>query len=183
MSPDHLPGLWLTVQTARWAMGRLNCMKSASIHAGILSIALGTALACAEVVQSSGEGPGLASATVIVVEQIRPIEVPIPVARKLEQPLDVAALKTRLRETHAIGAFTKLALRNQMDDLVQEFRSHHLGGHSTTVADLRQRYDLLVLKVLALIQDGDPSLARTIVGSREAIWNILADPEQFKSVS
>ena len=69
-----------------------------------------------------------------------------------------------------------------MDDLVQEFRSLHLGGQSNNVTKLRQRYDLLVLKVLALIQDGDPPLARTIAGSREAIWTILADPEQFKSV-
>jgi len=38
---------------------------------------------------------------------------------------------------------------------------------------------MLVLKVLSLVQDKDPSLARTISGSREAIWGILADPEKF----
>lgn len=156
-------------------------MKSASIHVGILCIALGTALAWAEVTQYPDAPPESASA-VVVVEQLRPIVAPAPVARKLEPPLDVAALKTRLRETRAIGAFAKLALSNQMDDLVQEFRSLHLGGQSNSVTKLRQRYDLLVLKVLALIQDGDPPLARTIAGSREAIWSILADPEQFKSV-
>lgn len=158
-------------------------MTSASIHAGILSIALATALASAEVAQSSGDPTGLPSAVVVGVEQIRLIEAPAPVARKLEPPLDVAALKTRLRDTSAIGVFTKLALNNQMDDLVQQFRLHHLGGHQTSVAKLRQLYDLLVLKVLVLLQDGDPPLARTIAGSREAIWNILADPEQFKSVT
>jgi hypothetical protein len=79
--------------------------------------------------------------------------------------------------------FTKLALRNQMDDLLQRFRSHYQGGQKTGVAHLRQPYDLLVLKVLAVVQDGDPSLARTISGSREAIWIILADPEQFKTVT
>jgi hypothetical protein len=42
---------------------------------------------------------------------------------------------------------------------------------------------MLVLKVLSLVQDGDPSLARTISGSREAIWAILADPEKFNSVT
>lgn len=156
-------------------------MKSASIHVGILCIALGTALACAEVAQYSGNPPG--SASVIVIEQTRPIAAPAPLARTPEPPLDMATLRVRLRETHAIGTFTKLELRNQMDDLVQEFRSHHLGGHNTSVAKLRQRYDLLVLKVLILIQDGDPSLARTIAASQEAIWNILADPEQFESVS
>lgn len=157
-------------------------MKSASLHAGILCIALGTALACAEVAQHPDTPPEPASTAAFVVEQARPIAVPAPVARKLEPPLNVAELKLRLRETHAIGTFAKLALRNQMDDLVQEFRSLHLGGQSTSVGKLRQRYDLLVLKVLALIQDGDPPLARTIAGSREAIWSILADPEQFKAV-
>ncbi|MDP1612434.1 MAG: hypothetical protein Q8M11_15385 [Sulfuritalea sp.] len=157
-------------------------MKSASIHAGILCIALGTALACAEVTQYPDDPPESASAVAVVVEQIRPIAAPARVVSTPEPPLNVEALKTRLRETRAIGIFAKLALSNQMDDLVQEFRSHHLGGHNTSVAGLRQRYDLLVLKVLALIQDGDPPLARTIAGSREAIWSILADPEQFKSV-
>ena len=156
-------------------------MKSASIHVGILCIALGTALAWAEVTQYPDALPESASAAVVV-ERPDPVLAPAPVARKLEPPLDVAALKTRLRETRAIGTFAKLALSNQMDDLVQEFRSLHLGGQSSNVTKLRQRYDLLVLKVLALIQDGDPPLARTIAGSREAIWSILADPEQFKSV-
>lgn len=157
-------------------------MSSASIHAGILSIVLATALACAEVAQSSDDPTGSSAATGVV-EQIRPIEAPVPVARKPEPPLDVAALKTRLRDTSAIGVFTKLALSNQMDDLVQQFRLHHLGGHQTSVVKLRQLYDLLVLKVLALLQDGDPPLARTIARSREAIWALLADPEQFKSVT
>ena len=67
--------------------------------------------------------------------------------------------------------------------MLQQFRSHYLSGQKTGVANLRQPYDLLVLKVLALIQDGDPLLARTISGSREAIWIILADPAQFKLVS
>lgn len=158
-------------------------MSSASIHAGILSIVLATALASAEVAQSSDDPAELSSAAAGAVERIRPIETPVPAARTPEPPLDVAALKTRLRDTSAIGVFTKLALNNQMDDLVQQFRLHHLGGHQTSVVKLRQLYDQLVLKVLALLQDGDPPLARTIARSREAIWTLLADPEQFKSVT
>jgi len=42
---------------------------------------------------------------------------------------------------------------------------------------------MLVLKVLSLVQDDDPSLARTISGSREAIWGILADREKFNSLT
>lgn len=123
------------------------------------------------------------AAPVKVVEQTHKSDTAAPPARTSEPPLDVAALKTRLRETSAIGVFTKLALRNQMDDLLQRFRSHYQGGQKTSVTHLRQPYDLLVLKVLAVVQDGDPSLARTISGSREAIWIILADPEQFKLVT
>ncbi len=104
-------------------------------------------------------------------------------AKKPEPPLDVEALKTRLRETKAIGFFTKLELQNQMNDLLQQFREHYQNGQNKSVAALRQPFDMLVLKVLALVQDGDPPLARTILQSREAIWNILADPEKFKSVS
>jgi hypothetical protein len=98
-----------------------------------------------------------------------------------EEPLDVGALKTRLRDTSAIGLFTKLALRNQMDDLLLQFRAHHDGGQPESVAALRPPYDMLVLKVLAVVQDGDPALARTISGSREAIWTILADRDKFNS--
>jgi hypothetical protein len=122
------------------------------------------------------------SASPMAVEQPRKNE-PAPVAKNSEPPLDVAALKTRLRETRAIGIFTKLALKNQMDDLLEQFREHYQSGQTTSVASLRQPYDMLVLKVLSLVQDGDPSLARTIAGSREAIWGILADKEKFNSVT
>lgn len=119
----------------------------------------------------------------VTIEQPRKIEdVPL-VIKKQEPPLDVAALKTRLRDTNAIGVFTKLTLKNQMDDLLKQFRAHYQSGQKSSVASLRQPYDMLVLKVLALVQDGDPSLARTISGSREAIWGILADPEKFNSIT
>lgn len=96
--------------------------------------------------------------------------------------LDLALLEKRLKETSAIGVFTKLTLKNQVDDLLNRFRAHYEGRAKTTLADLRQPYDLLILKVLALLQDGDPSLARAITDSREAIWSILADPARFKTL-
>lgn len=129
------------------------------------------------------KAPAKASAPAAVIEQPRKSDAPAPVARAAEPPLDVAALKERLRETNAIGMFTKLALKNQVDDLLQQFRAHYLSGQKTNVAALRQAYDMLVLKVLALIQDSDPSLARSISGSREAIWGILADPVKFNAAS
>jgi len=129
------------------------------------------------------KAPAKPSTAAVAIERPRKNDDPPAVARPAEPPLDMEALKARLRDTNAIGVFTKLALKNQVDDLLKQFRAHYLNGQKTSVAALRQAYDMLVLKVLALIQDSDPSLARTISGSREAIWGILADPEKFKSAS
>jgi hypothetical protein len=107
---------------------------------------------------------------------------PTPVKKEGSPPLDLTALETRLKETKAIGLFTKIALKNQVDDLLDQFRAYYQGKIKTTLAALRQPYDRLVLKVLALLQDGDPALAREIVTSREAIWGILADPAKFATL-
>jgi hypothetical protein len=137
----------------------------------------------ARVAPSPVKAPAKVSAVPLAIGQPQKNEDPPPVASKLEPPLDVAALTARLRETNAIGVFTKLALKNQVDDLLKQFQAYHEGGQKTSIAPLRQPYDMLVLKVLSVVQDKDPSLARTIAGSREAIWGILADPEKFKSVA
>lgn len=94
-------------------------------------------------------------------------------------PLDLAALETRLKDTRAIGVFTKLSLKNQVDDLLSQFRAFYSKKAAIPLSDLRQRYDLLLIKVLSLLQDGDPDLAAAISSSREAIWGVLADPEKF----
>jgi hypothetical protein len=109
--------------------------------------------------------------------------VPEPAKQKAEPPLDLASLETRLKETKAIGVMTKIALKNQVDDLLNQFRAFYAGKLKTTLAELRRPYDLLVLKVLSLLQDSDPSLAAAIVASREAIWGILSDPVKFANVA
>ena len=106
--------------------------------------------------------------------QVAPKVATVPVA-----PLDLNLLETRLRETKAIGVFTKLSLKNQVDDLLARFRAYHKRQGTLTLVELRRNYDMLMLKVLALLQDSDPSLARDIVRSRAAIWSILADPRKF----
>jgi hypothetical protein len=93
--------------------------------------------------------------------------------------LDLASLQQRLRDTRAIGVFAKLTLKNQVDDLLEEFRDFYKGSIKTPLTALRQRYDLLMMKVLTLLQDSDSALAATILSSREAIWGVLNDPKQF----
>jgi hypothetical protein len=93
--------------------------------------------------------------------------------------LDLASLEQRLKDTRAIGVFTKLSLKNQVDDLLDDFRAFYKVAKVHPSPELRQRYDLLLLKVLSLLQDGDPPLAAAISSSKEAIWNILADPDKL----
>ena len=92
----------------------------------------------------------------------------------------LARLEKRLKDTEAIGVFTKLTLKNQVDDLLVRFEAHHGGANRTSLAALRQPYDLLIIKVLSLLQDRDARLANDLLRSREAIWDILSDPAKFQ---
>ena len=97
-------------------------------------------------------------------------------------PLDLQSLEARLKATPAIGVFTKLTLKNQIDDLLAQFRAYYRGQLKLSLAALRQSFDRLVVKVLALLQDADPALALAIEASRESIWGILSNPAKFAAV-
>jgi len=97
-------------------------------------------------------------------------------------PLGLEELERRLKETRAIGVFTKLALKGDIDDLLAALRAHHERGEHT-LAKLRERFDVLVMKVLSLLQDDDPGLAAAVARSREGLWNLLADPREFARVA
>ena len=107
-----------------------------------------------------------------------------PVAEAPATPpsLDLNALTERLKATKAIGFFTKITLKNQVDDLLDQFREYYEGRAKLTMKDLRRSYDLLMMKVLSLLQDADQTLASAIVSSREAIWGLLADPKKFATL-
>ena len=111
-----------------------------------------------------------------------PAPAPAP-AKPAVQTLDLKALEKRLKDTSAIGVFTKLALKNQVDDLLVKVKGMHQGKVPPTAAQIRQSYDLLLMKVLTLLQDGDPPLAREVSVSREPLWGILSDPVKFASIN
>ncbi len=95
--------------------------------------------------------------------------------------LDFSSLVTRLRKTSAISLLTKVAVKNESDDLLEEFRAYHTRKGIATLSDLRRSYDLLFHKLYSLLQDADPPLARDIDRSRAAIWELLADPRKFSA--
>ena len=130
------------------------------------------------------KGPATPAATLPVAAAPAKSEIrtAAPAKPQAAAPLDLKSLETRLKETQAIGVFTKLTLKNQIDELLDQFRAFYQGKLKTSLADLRRSYDMLVLKVLALLQDADPPLASAIAGSREAIWGILSNPAKFAAV-
>ena len=133
--------------------------------------------------RSSGDTRPAKVAGAAAAQTRQSVSSPAPASTPNAPPtLNLADLEQRLRETRAIGVFTKLSLKNQVDDLLNAFRELYRGPDKHPSAELRQRYDLLLLKVLTLLQDGDPPLAAAISSSREAIWSILADPDKFAKI-
>ena len=111
-----------------------------------------------------------------------PATPPVAAATPPAAPLDLKALEAQLRATKAIGLFTKISLKNQVDDLMKQFRDHYGGKTTRTMTELRRSYDLLIMKVLSLLQDDDRQLASAIVSSREAIWGLLSDQNKFANL-
>ena len=97
--------------------------------------------------------------------------------------LDLKTLEQRLKDTSAIGVLTKLSLKNQVDDLVGKFKTYHAGARPPTLTELRPSFDLLLMKVLSLLQDKDAALAREINASRDAIWGVLTDKQKLAEFS
>jgi hypothetical protein len=112
----------------------------------------------------------------------RPAPAAAPAASARTPVLDLNTLEAQLKETNAIGFFTKIALKNQVDDLLDQFREYYRGKAKFTMTDLRRSFDLLMMKVLSLLQDEDQKLASSILSSREAIWGLLADPKKFATI-
>jgi hypothetical protein len=107
---------------------------------------------------------------------------PLVVKPAVSPPLDLKSLETRLKETKAIGVFTKLTLKNQIDDLLERLRAFYQGRIKTSLVELRRSFDMLVMKTLALLQDADPPLAGALASSRESIWGLLSDPAKFATI-
>ena len=98
----------------------------------------------------------------------------------LVQPsLDLEQLEARIRQTNAIGFFTKLELKGQVDDLLDDFRNFHEASGDLSLDELRERFNLLMLKVLSSLQDEDPELSGDIAVARPTLWTVLSDPAKF----
>src|SRR5262245_53404688 len=121
--------------------------------------------------------PPVAKAPVITAQAPKPAAPPSAAVT-----LDLNGLKQQLKDTKAIGLFTKIALKNQVDDLLDQFRKYYQGKSKVDMMELRRSYNLLLMKVLSLLQNKDDKLASAIASSREAIWGLLSDPKKFANL-
>lgn len=111
-----------------------------------------------------------------------PIE-PAPAAEdQVQSGLDMDGLATQLRKTKAIGVFTKLELKSQVNDLLEDVKAYHGAKGRLSLSQLEQRFNLLVMKLLVLLEEDDPGLHNEIARARISLWSTLADPGQFSSL-
>jgi hypothetical protein len=69
-----------------------------------------------------------------------------------------------------------------VDELLNQLQVFHKGAGKPPLPQLRQQYEMLFIKVLSVVQNGDPALASAISSSRESIWGILTDPNKFAQI-
>jgi len=105
-----------------------------------------------------------------------------PAAPPAEPAISLEDLGARIKETPAIGTFSKLSLKNDLDDLVEGLRSYHARKEGD-LDDLHQRYEALVMKLMTLLEDDEPDLALALGRSRERIWKRLVDPVEFAKLT
>ncbi|NND43828.1 MAG: hypothetical protein HKN58_00795 [Xanthomonadales bacterium] len=106
---------------------------------------------------------------------------PAPEAAKKPQ-MDLDSLESRLRQTKAIGVFTKLELKSQVNDLLKDVENYHRNRNAMSLTQLEEHFNLLVMKLLVLLEKEDPQLHRDIARARPALWSTLADPVEFSSM-
>jgi hypothetical protein len=94
--------------------------------------------------------------------------------------IDLDDLVKRISDSKAMGVFTKLTLKRDIDTLKRDLKAFHDGGSQHKLEKLHERYDVLVHKLMTLLQEKDPGLAREVAQARILLWTKLADPNEFR---
>ncbi len=94
--------------------------------------------------------------------------------------IDLDDLVKRISDSKAMGMFTKLTLKREIDALKRDLKAFHDGGSKSALEKLHERYDVLVHKLMTLLQEKDPGLAREVAQARTFLWTKLTDPNEFR---
>ncbi len=95
---------------------------------------------------------------------------------------DLNALVSRVSQSKALGFFTKLSLKRDIDRLLEDFSKYHDGSADASLERLRERYDVMIHKLVILVQDKDEELVKSIDDGRDKLWAIISDEKKFASI-
>ena len=95
---------------------------------------------------------------------------------------DLNALVSRVSHSKALGFFTKLSLKQDIDRLVEDVRNYHGGSGDASLEQLHERYDIEIHKLVVLLQEKDRELVKSIDDGRDKLWAILSDDKKFATM-
>ncbi len=97
------------------------------------------------------------------------------------QAVDLAELKTGLRQTGALGIGDKLSLKANLEGLIEDLGSFHKGDRGESLFALKARFSQLFDTTLAKVKAGDPTLFEKLTASRAGLWALFSHPKTFQA--
>jgi len=92
---------------------------------------------------------------------------------------DYSALVDGISKSKQLGLMTKLSIRKDANGFLKSMGAFHDGKSDLTLDQLHEQYDVMVTKLLVLVQDKDQALAADINDARDDLWATLSDAEKF----
>jgi hypothetical protein len=96
-----------------------------------------------------------------------------------EEIIDLEMLAQMLANTTAVGLFTKLSLKRDIDKVLARLENYHAGKGKFSLDQLEEQYNLLLMKIAAHLQDKDLILHRHLCNDWLLIWEDLLDYDWF----
>ena len=97
-----------------------------------------------------------------------------------EEIVDLKLLADMLAKTKAVGLFTKLSLKKDINNVLKRLNQFHDGKSNFTLEQLEEQYNLLLMKIAIHLQDNDLALHRHLCNAWLVIWEDLRDFDRFK---
>ena len=87
--------------------------------------------------------------------------------------VSMEVLKQRLKNSNAIGMFSKLEIRSDIVGLADDIHRYRTQGVlESRLGEVRNDFDGLIVKIVKMLE-ADPVLSRDIYAGRESIWSSL----------
>lgn len=99
-----------------------------------------------------------------------------------DDDFDLDSIISKVTSSKALGFFTKLSLKKDIDAFLDNVKNYHEGRSELTLDQLHERYDALVHNLITLIQEKDEDLLKSIDDGRDKLWALLSDEKKFATL-